>query len=270
MAGRLRFTILGCGSSPGVPRITGDWGACDPAEPKNRRTRCSAMIERIGDEGGVTRVVFDTGPDFREQMIAAKVERLDAVVYTHAHADHIHGIDDLRGYWLQTKKRIPVHADAFTMDRLKQAFGYCFETPAGGSYPPIVQPCLIKAGQPFTVAGEGGDITLLPLLQQHGDLTTLGFRIGTIAYCPDVSGFPETSVKLLMDLDFLVLDALQYREHPSHFSVKQALAWVETLQPRRTALTHMHTPLDYKTLLGELPATVEPAFDGLSVDLPIA
>ena len=135
---RLRLTILGCGSSPGVPRINGDWGACDPANPKNRRTRCAAMVERISDNG-VTRVVIDTGPDFREQMLAARVDRLDAAVFTHAHADHIHGIDDLRGYALVQRRRIDVHADRLTTERLHEAFGYCFVTPPGSNYPPILR-----------------------------------------------------------------------------------------------------------------------------------
>ena len=131
--------MLGCGSSPGTPRITGDWGNCDPTNPKNRRMRAAALVERIAENGGVTRVVIDTGPDFREQMLMAKVEQLDAVVYTHAHADHIHGIDDLRGYWLEQRKLIDIHADRADAGPAEEAFGYCFETPPGSSYPPIVR-----------------------------------------------------------------------------------------------------------------------------------
>ena len=170
MADLLRFTVLGCGSSPGVPRITGDWGACDPNNPKNHRTRTAAMVERVADNGGVTRVVIDTGPDFRAQMLAANVDRIDAVAYTHPHADHIHGIDDLRGYWLEQRKLIDAYADSQTLTRLKHAFGYCFETPPGGSYPPIVRSRLIDPPAPFTVEGAGGDLTLEPLPQVHGDI----------------------------------------------------------------------------------------------------
>lgn len=268
MGGRLRFTMLGCGSSPGVPRITGDWGACDPAEPRNRRTRCAAMVERIADDGGVTRVVIDTGPDFRAQMVTAGVRALDAVVYTHAHADHIHGIDDLRGFWLEARRLIDVHADRLTMERLKSAFGYCFETPAGGSYPPILKGHEIDWGRDVVIDGAGGAVVLEPLPQLHGDIASLGFRIGPLAYCPDVSAFPETTAARLAGLDLLVIDALQYHTHPSHFSLGQALAWIERLKPSRAVLTHMHTPLDYRTVLAETPGHVEPGYDGLVVELP--
>ena len=129
MAARIRLTILGCGSSPGTPRITGDWGSCDPQNPKNRRMRPSAMIERIAENGGVTRVVIDTGPDFREQMLMARVQRLDAVIFTHPHADHLHGIDDLRGFVLEQRRLMTIYGDAQTLERLNQSFGYCFQTP---------------------------------------------------------------------------------------------------------------------------------------------
>ena len=245
MACTRRFTILGCGSSPGVPRINSDWGNCDPANPKNRRTRTAAMFERIGP-GGITRVAIDTGPDFREQMIAAGVTHLDAVAYTHAHADHIHGIDDLRGY-----------------------FGYCFETPPGSSYPPIVEPYEIEPYRRFSVTGAGGTIELDPLQQEHGDIVSLGFRVAGIAYCPDVSGFPAATLDRLKGLDLLVVDALQYNRHPSHFSLEQALEYIESLAPARAVLTHMHTPLDYDAVMRETPDHVEPGFDGLTIEFEV-
>lgn len=155
MTDRLRLTILGCGSSPGTPRITGDWGNCDPDNPRNRRTRAAALVERIAANGSRTTVVIDTGPDFRQQMLLAGVKRVDAVVYTHPHADHIHGIDDLRGFVLDQRQLIDVHADRATMLRLREAFGYCFETPQGSSYPPIVRPHLIDHTRPVVVEGEG-------------------------------------------------------------------------------------------------------------------
>jgi phosphoribosyl 1,2-cyclic phosphate phosphodiesterase len=268
VAGLLRFTILGCGSSPGVPRINGDWGNCDPENPRNRRTRTAAMVERVADDGSTTRVVIDTGPDFRAQMLAANVQRLDAVVYTHPHADHIHGIDDLRGFWLEQRQLIDIFADVPTLTRLKQAFGYCFETPPGGSYPPIVRAHLIDAPAPFTVEGAGGDITFEPLPQIHGDIVSLGFRIGRLAYCPDVSDFPPETVERLRRLDLLIIDALQYKTHPSHFSLGEALQWIDRLKPGSAVLTHMHTPLDYETVVAETPDVVEPAYDGMVLEIP--
>jgi phosphoribosyl 1,2-cyclic phosphate phosphodiesterase len=269
MADRLRFTILGCGSSPGTPRITGDWGDCDPANPKNRRTRAAAMVERISS-AGTTRVVIDTGPDFREQMLAASVKRIDAAVYTHPHADHIHGIDDLRGYVLEQRRMMDIHADAPTLERLKQAFGYCFETPEGSSYPPILRAHVIDHGRPVTIEGEGGRIALTPLPQQHGEIVSLGFRIAGLAYCPDVSDFPAPTVRLLAGLDMLVIDALQYHAHPSHLSLSQALDWIGRIAPRHAVLTHMHTPLDYSVLSAELPEHIRAAYDGMVLELPYA
>jgi phosphoribosyl 1,2-cyclic phosphate phosphodiesterase len=269
MADRLRFTILGCGSSPGVPRINGDWGACDPSNPKNARLRCAAMAERISENGGVTRVVIDTGPDFRAQMIAARVDRLDAAIYTHAHADHIHGIDDLRGYALVQRRRIDVHADRTTMDRLDEAFGYCFRTPPGSGYPPILEPHLFSHDQPVTIEGEGGALAFEPLPQIHGDIISVGFRIGRLAYCPDVSAWPDETAERLGGLDVLIIDALQYKPHPTHFSLGEALEWIDRLKPARAVLTHMHTPLDYDTVMRETPDHIEPAYDGMRIELEL-
>jgi phosphoribosyl 1,2-cyclic phosphate phosphodiesterase len=266
VADRLRFTVLGCGSSPGTPRITGDWGNCDPAEPKNRRTRAAAMAERLTDGGAVTRVVIDTGPDFREQMLMTGVKRLDAAIYTHAHADHIHGIDDLRGYVIEQRQLMDIHADKPTLERLREAFGYCFETPPGSSYPPILRAHVIEHKTPVVVEGEGGALTFEPLPQIHGDIISLGFRIGSLAYCPDISDFPSPTIDRLTNLDVLIIDALQYRPHPSHISLSQALEWIEKLKPKRAFLTHMHVPLDYATVMRETPGHVEPAFDGLVVE----
>jgi phosphoribosyl 1,2-cyclic phosphate phosphodiesterase len=267
---RRRFTILGCSSSPGVPRINGEWGACDPANPKNRRTRASFLIEQFGPDGTKTTVLIDTGPDFREQMIRAGVSGIDAVIYTHAHADHLHGIDDLRGFALIQRQRIPIYADAETMRRIEAGFGYCLKTPEGSNYPPIVDPRVIEAlDQPVVIEGKGGALPLLPLLQQHGDIMSLGFRIGDVAYCSDVSDFPFETVPRLSGLDVLVLDALQYKEHPSHLSLAQALGWIEKLSPKRAILTHMHIPLDYDTVMRETPDHVEPAYDQLQFETTV-
>lgn len=267
MPDTLRLTILGCGSSPGTPRITGDWGACDPTNPKNRRTRAAAMIERVS-ASGTTRVIIDTGPDFRTQMLAASVSHIDAVVYTHPHADHIHGIDDLRGYVLERGSLIDIHADAFTLGRLKMAFGYCIETPPGSSYPPIVRPHIIEHDQAFDIMGEGGPLTFVPLPQIHGDIISLGFRVGPIAYCSDVSDFPEATAALMTGLGLLVVDALQHKPHVSHLSLSEALEWIERLKPSKAVLTHMHVPLDYAAVMDAMPAHVEPAYDGMIVEIP--
>lgn len=270
MADRLRLIITGCGSSPGTPRIVGDWGNCDPAEPKNRRRRAAAVVERISASGDITRVAIDTGPDFREQMLDAGATRLDGVVYTHAHADHIHGIDDLRGYFLAQRRRVDIYADRPTLESIRAAFGYCFEMPPGSNYPPIVEPHAIAHDVPFSIDGPGGPIGFEPLTQIHGDILSLGFRIGDLAYCPDVSDFPAETAARLTGLDVLVIDALQYREHPSHLSLAQALGWIERLGPKRAVLTHMHIPLDYATVLAETPDHVEPAYDGMVIELPLA
>ncbi len=269
MTDRIRLTVLGCASSPGVPRITDDWGNCDPENPKNRRRRPAALVERIGENGGVTRVAIDTGPDFREQMLSANVMSLDAVVYTHPHADHIHGIDDLRSFALQRRELVDVYADRPTLDRLLQGFGYCFKTPEGSAYPPILRANLIDHNKPVEIAGEGGLLSLQPLPQNHGMITSLGFRAGTIAYCPDVSGFPEKTEQALQGLDYLIIDALQYRRHPSHLSLEEALDWIARLSPKHAVLTHMHVPLDYETVMGETPDNVEPAYDGMVIEVTI-
>ena len=265
---RYRLTFLGCGSSPGVPRIGNDWGACDPQEPRNRRLRSSLMIERIAGRG-VTRVIVDTGPDFREQVLRANVGTADAIVYTHAHADHIHGIDELRQFFFNRGHRVPVWADAATSARLRQAFGYCFETPEGSGYPPIVTDHRVEPGRPFTIDGEGGPVELLPYEQVHGDITSIGYRVGRFAYSADVSAIPDATWPLIAGVDVFIVDALRYKPHVSHFSVDEAIAAARRVGAGRTILTHMHHDLDYRTLLARLPADVVPAHDGLTIELPV-
>jgi len=263
--GTRRFTILGCGSSPGVPRIGGDWGNCDPRNPKNLRRRASLLIEQFG-ENGKTTVVVDTGPDFREQMISASVDWADGVIYTHAHADHIHGIDDLRSFVINRRKRVAIWADEPTSMRLHEGFGYCFETPPGSQYPAILDENRITTGVAFTIDGEGGPVDIMPFNQIHGSITSLGFRIGNMAYSSDVSDFDDRALPHLKDLDIWIVDALQYRTHPSHLSLEQSLGWIARLNPKRAILSHMHTPLNYETVMAETPENVEPAFDGLQVE----
>lgn len=263
----LKVTILGCGTSGGVPRIGNEWGACDPKNSKNRRRRCALLVEREGLEG-TTRVLVDTPPDLREQLIDAGVGLLDGVLYTHDHADHCHGIDDLRMVAYNARHRVDVYFDAATGESLRQRFAYCFEPPAGSEYPAVLSGHEIHSGEMVRIKGAGGVIEALPFRQRHGTGETLGFRFGSIAYSPDASDFPEESVTHLAGLDVWILDALRYTGHPSHFSVEQALAWIERLAPKRAVLTHMHVDLDYETLAGQLPQGVEPAYDGMVLTTP--
>jgi phosphoribosyl 1,2-cyclic phosphate phosphodiesterase len=268
LTARLKITVLGCGSSPGTPRIGNDWGACDPNEPRNRRTRCAILIERT-DGAGTTRVLVDTGPDIRTQLLVAGVNSIDGVVYTHSHADHVHGVDDLRAFWQNTKRLVDIYADASTIERLQQAFGYCFTTAPGSFYPPILKHHLIAAGRELTIRGAGGPLTLMPFRQTHGDTESLGLRVGPFAYSCDVSDLPEATLSTLAGLDVWIVDALRHSPHPSHFSVSDAVAWVGRVKPRRAILTHMHIDLDYATLKRELPAGIEPAYDGMTIELPL-
>jgi phosphoribosyl 1,2-cyclic phosphate phosphodiesterase len=265
----LRFTILGCGSSPGVPRIGGDWGACDPSNPKNRRRRCSLLAQRVSRHGHFTNVIVDTSPDLREQALSAGIGTVDGVLFTHSHADHIHGIDDLRGFVMNMQRRIEVYADDTTLARLRQAFGYCFETPPGSEYPPLATAHPIRAGEPVTIEGKGGPLAALPISQAHGRITSLAFRIGGLAYSPDVSDFDAEAERQMQGLDVWIVDALRLRPHPSHLSLSEALEWIARLKPKRAILTHMHVDLDYDTLRRELPENVEPAYDGMVIELPV-
>ena len=273
----LQFTILGCGSSGGVPRPALGWGDCDPKNPKNRRRRTSLLVERrphpnppplagAGREG-VTRVLIDTSPDLREQLIDAEVDWLDAVLYSHDHADHTHGIDDLRALFLKQRRRIDVYLDERTASVVRTRFDYCFKSPPGSDYPPIVTEHRLSAGTPVTIQGQGGPITALPFAQEHGDIRSLGFRFGNLAYSCDLSAIPPESLAALADLDVWIVDALRYRQHPSHFSLADALGWIERVKPRRAILTNLHSDLDYDKLRDELPANVEPAFDGMSIEV---
>ncbi len=316
-----RFTILGCSSSGGVPRIGNDWGACDPKEPKNRRRRCSLLVRRIRDndsdddakmqrqaisivEDGAhhgprgpernvppslppgvpppriddpnrereTRVLIDTSPDLREQLLSAGVGVLDAVLYTHEHADHIHGIDDLRGvYFNRGRRRVPCYANARTADILVRSFGYCFSTPPGYDYPPIAELNRIEEFIPVSIEGAGGNITALPVDLEHGRFHSFGFVINGVAYTPDLNGIPEATIPHLEGLKVWIVDALRPgpKPHPTHFILEETLKWIDRLQPERAILTNLHTLMDYRTLKETLPKGVEPAYDGLTIDLPV-
>ena len=261
----LTFTILGCGSSGGVPRPGTGWGACDPANPKNRRRRCSLLVERAGPTG-VTRLLIDTGPDLREQLLDANVDWVDGVLYTHEHADHTHGIDDLRGLFLRARRRLDVYAHDATARMLMTRFSYCFVRPPDSDYPPIATMHGIKPGQPLTIDGKGGPITALPFIQDHGDIQSLGFRFGDVGYSSDLHDLPAASAEALAGLGVWIVDALRYHPHPAHFSVADALSWIGRLSPKRAILTNMHTDLDYEVLRVSLPPGVEPAYDGMRLE----
>jgi len=266
MAATTTITILGCGSSGGVPRIGGQWGACDPENPRNNRQRCSILVRRQQSPGGgTTTVLVDTSPDLRAQLLGAGVGTLDGVLFTHEHADHTHGIDDLRVIAIRTRSRVPVHFDADTGKLIATRFAYCFQTPPGSAYPPILEPNLITPEKPVTIDGEGGRLAAMPFTLTHGDINALGFRFGDIAYTPDLSDIPPAAMRYLEGLDVWIIDALRRTPHPSHFSLDEALSWIARFKPKRAILTNMHIDLDYETLIAELPDTVEPAFDGLVI-----
>jgi phosphoribosyl 1,2-cyclic phosphate phosphodiesterase len=244
------------------------WGACDPNNPKNRRRRCSLLVERYNEAGKHTAVLVDTSPDLREQLLDANVDWLDAVLFTHAHADHIHGIDDLRPLALYKRRRLDVYADAATSRDLRARFGYCFETPPGSEYPPILTEHRLEANQPLMIDGAGGPITVTPFTQTHGDIHSLGFRFGDLAYSCDLNGIAEANMPVLRGLQVWILDALRYAPHPSHFSVADALRWIERVRPKRAILTNLHSDIDYETIRSELPDHIEPAYDGMKIRLP--
>jgi phosphoribosyl 1,2-cyclic phosphate phosphodiesterase len=260
------LTLLGCGSSAGVPRPAMGWGACNPANPRNRRLRCSLLVEKRAD-AGVTRVLIDTSPDLREQLIGAEVDHIDATFLTHEHADQTHGIDDLRSVVLHQRARIPVYLNKSTADHILLRFSYCFVAPPGSDYPPILTSHSIEAGESRSIAGKGGELTLSAFILEHGNIPALGYRIGDAAYTPDVSDIPRASWPALENLDLWIIDALRYAPHPSHFSLDDALAWIERFKPRRAVLTNMHADLDYDVVSARLPDHVVAGYDGMRLPL---
>ena len=264
----LEALILGCGSSAGVPRLGGadgggEWGACDPANPRNRRRRCSLLLRR-----GKTTVLVDTSPDLREQLLDARCSRVDAVLMTHPHADQTNGIDDLRPLTFGSGKRIPMYGDRATLARLKHQFAYCFE-PMNG-YSAIVS--AHEIAEPFArlwIEGEGGAIPVQPFWQQHGPIRSLGYRFGGLAYSSDVNDLDDAAFGVLEGVDTWILDALRYRDHPTHANVETALRWITRVKPRRAILTNFNIDIDYGRLAAELPDGIEPAYDGMAIDTPI-
>lgn len=261
---RTVLTILGCGSSGGVPRIGGKWGQCDPANPKNTRRRCSVLVQRF-DGDGVTSVMIDTTPDMRAQLLDAGVGLLDAVLYTHEHADHTHGLDDLRMVVMNRQERLPVYAEQRTYNALISRFGYAFIQPENSAYPPILN--IFPLNGPVTIEGAGGPLTLTPFTVEHGNIEALGFRVGNVAYTPDVSDIPAESREILRGLDCWIVDALRRTPHPSHSHLANTLSWITQFAPKQAVLTNMHIDLDYQTVLEETPDNVVPAYDGMTIDV---
>jgi phosphoribosyl 1,2-cyclic phosphate phosphodiesterase len=259
------FTILGCGSSAGVPRVGQGWGACDPNNPKNRRRRCSLFVERSGEDGSKTQVLVDMSPDLREQMLGLEIDRIDAVLLTHSHADHIHGIDEIRPLVIRARRKIDLYMDAETSAIVRKNFSYIFETPPGSQYPPLLNEHRILTYQSITLNGPGGTIEADPFQLEHGEIGSLGFRFGDVAYTPDLNAIPKASIAYLEGLDLWIVDALRYTAHPSHFSLPETLGWIDRLNPRRAVLTNLHTDLDFERLRRELPPHVEPAYDGMKL-----
>jgi phosphoribosyl 1,2-cyclic phosphate phosphodiesterase len=255
----MKVTVLGCGASWGVPAIGPDWGRCDPADPRNRRRRASLLIETLGRA-----ILIDTSPDLREQLLGAGVSRLDAVLLTHAHADHLHGIDDLRMISQLAGQAIPFYAGVPALEEAERRFGYAFRSVIAGK--PVYRPALAaqEIEGPFSVAG----IPIVPFTQSHGFIQTLGFRIGAVAYSTDVVELDDDAFVALAGVELWVVDCLRREPHPTHAHLAKVLAWIERLRPRRAVLTHMDQSLDYRELSAELPDGVEPGHDGLVIELP--
>ena len=261
-----RFTILGCGSSMGVPRVALGWGVCDPNNPKNRRRRCSLLVEKTAGQGRTTRVLVDASPDLRDQLLEAGIEELDAVLLTHEHADHTHGIVDLRPFFVKTRRPVDIYMDEPTSRAMHARFGYCFMTPPGSQYPPTLREHRLNPGKTVRIAGKGGEIDVLPVLQEHGDIPSLVFRFGDLAYSCDIKALPPESLPLMAGLDTWIVDALRIHEHPSHMNLAESLDWIGRVKARRAVLTNLHSDLDYEALRKQLPAHITPAFDGMTIE----
>jgi phosphoribosyl 1,2-cyclic phosphate phosphodiesterase len=271
-----RAIILGCGSSGGVPRPggadgEGDWGDCDPHEPRNRRTRCSLLVERANpatgfDRSSVTSVLVDTSPDMRQQLLNAKCAHIDAVLYTHEHADQTHGIDDLRAFAIARGARVPVYIDEATSGGLIDRFSYCFRQREGSWYPAILdQRDMPKPGDEGAVDGPAGPIAFTPFLQRHGAVDSLGFRFRDLAYSSDVIDLPEESWRILDGVKVWIVDALQLRGHGSHAHLEKTLSWIERLKPDRAILTNLHISMDYRRICDMTPDNVDLAYDGMEI-----
>jgi phosphoribosyl 1,2-cyclic phosphate phosphodiesterase len=256
----VRVTILGCGTSGGVPRVggrdgKGEWGAADPADPRNRRTRCSILVQQHGKT-----VLVDTSPDVRAQLLAARAETVDSVIWSHEHADQVHGIDDLRPFTFR-RGAIEAWADARTLAILRHRFGYVFQAEGDGFYHALYDVRTLDG--PFTAAGA---VAVVPIPLDHGSIPSLGFRFGDVVYANDVVRMPDEAFPLMQGADALIIDAMRYRPHPTHAHLDLALQWIERLAPRRAFLTNLHVDMDYAELDRRTPAHVHPCHDGLVIE----
>lgn len=256
----MRVTILGCGTSAGVPRPggadgMGEWGAANPADPRNRRRRCSILVQDKGKS-----VLVDTSPDVRQQLLDARVEKVDSVIWTHEHADQVHGIDDLRPYALR-QGPLEAWADQRTYQILLRRFGYCFEAEGDGFYNPIYRRSVIEG--PFEAAG----IAVTPFPQDHGSVTSLGLRFGAIAYANDVVRLSDEAFQAMAGVEILIVDAMRYRPHPTHAHLDLTLEWIERVRPKQAFLTNMHVDMDYAELDRKTPANVTPCHDGMTINI---
>ena len=251
----MKITILGCGSSGGVPLITGEWGKCDPDNPKNRRRRSSILVQTKGKN-----ILIDTGPDLKEQLLGASVKNIDLILYTHAHADHVSGIDDLRQLCLKNACCIPAYADADTMAHLHKAYGYIFTSP-DPLYPAFLESRLLEGA--FTFEG----IDIMPFLQHHGTTSSYGFRFGNFAYSTDLIDLPDESQAALQGLDLWIVDCTRETPHIGHANVEQTLKLIERVSPQRAIVTHMSHHLDYEEMAARLPSHIRPAYDGMVLAL---
>lgn len=264
----IRVTILGCGSSGGVPRIGGNWGACDPENPKNRRRRCSILIENISSYGR-TQVLVDTGPDLVPQLLDAGIITLDAVIWTHSHADHIHGIDDLRQVAYNAHNLVKGFADERTMAELENRFSYIFTTPPGSHYSPVCDLHLFNS--PLDIPGNGGSLTIIPFTVEHGNITALGLKIptsrGGIIYLPDVHSIPVEAWEIIDRPEIFICDALRNDPHPSHAHLALTLEWFARTGTQQGILTNMHIDLDYAATNMATPDHIVPAYDGMVLEV---
>ena len=258
----MRITVLGSGSSSGTPSVEAGWGACDPKNPKNRRLRPSILVE-----GGDKTVLIDTSPDLRQQLLTADIQHLDAVLYTHAHSDHLHGIDDLRGVNRRMNAAIPVFADAVTMQAIAQRFPYVFEPLAENAtiyYKSTLEPQIEFAHGDTFLAG-GFSVTAIE--QDHGYINTMGFRMDDFAYSTDLIAMHEDGFDMLNGIKVWMLGTFTDKPHPTHLDVDRALEWIERVNPERAYLTHLGFGLDYEALQAKLPDNVFVAYDGLTFDV---
>ena len=262
--GELVITILGCGSSGGVPRLGGIWGNCDPKNPKNFRKRCSLLVQRIENKS-VTSVLIDTTPDMRQQLLDTNIGQLDAVIYTHEHADHLHGLDDLRMIVINMQKRLQVYASKQTKKSILGRFEYAFKTPVGSPYPPILD--MNDLPKNLQIHGAGGTIDFTTFDVEHGNILVSAIKVNNILYTPDISALKNDDE--IKNLDYWILDSLRYKPHPSHINLEEALELINKYKPKRSILTNLHVDLDYTTLLNETPDNVVPAHDGLQIKFKV-